>query len=133
MRSWANLCESGQPQPLAAIDLIHKQPVRWTDQRVVSCDGGGGPLGHPRIFINVDKPQINMCTYCGLPFVSRRYLHIMEKIFGAYIDLMPLQAKNQHRKLLESLPSTMYPLKPLGDPAEVPESQRVSDEPLGQR
>jgi len=26
-------------------------------------------LGHPRIFINVDKPQICSCTYCGLPFV----------------------------------------------------------------
>lgn len=27
-------------------------------------------MGHPRIFINVDKPQVCMCTYCGLPFVS---------------------------------------------------------------
>ena len=59
-----------QPQPQAAISLIHQQPVRWTKERKVSCDGGGGPLGHPRIFINVDKPQINWCTYCGLPFVS---------------------------------------------------------------
>jgi len=59
-----------QPRPQAAISLIHKQPVRWTDEKFVSCDGGGGPLGHPRIFINVDKPQVNMCTYCGLPFVS---------------------------------------------------------------
>ena len=58
-----------QPRPYAAIDLIHKQPVRWTHTSMVSCDGGGGPLGHPRIFINVDKPQICWCTYCGLPFV----------------------------------------------------------------
>ena len=58
-----------QPQPEAAINLIHKQPVRWTKTRIVSCDGGGGPLGHPKIFINVDKPQICWCTYCGLPFV----------------------------------------------------------------
>ncbi|MCJ1258648.1 hypothetical protein MMC24_006481 [Lignoscripta atroalba] len=99
-----------QPQPYAAIDLIHKQPVRWTHKRIVSCDGGGGPLGHPKIFINVDKPQINMCTYCGLPF-----------------------ANEHHREYLESLPSTPYPLEPVGDPAEVPETQRVSDEPYGQR
>lgn len=59
-----------QPRPAAAIELIHKQPVRWTKSRQVSCDGGGGPLGHPRIFINVDKPQICFCTYCGVPFVS---------------------------------------------------------------
>lgn len=99
-----------QPQPQAAIDLIHKQPVRWTKQRVVSCDGGGGPLGHPRIFINVDKPQINWCTYCGLPF-----------------------ANEHHRKYLQSLPSTTYPLEPQGAVGEVPESQKVSDEPFAQR
>jgi uncharacterized Zn-finger protein len=61
-----------QPRPLAAIDLIHKQPVRWTQKKVVSCDGGGGPLGHPRIFINTDKPQICACTYCGVPYVSTK-------------------------------------------------------------
>ncbi|EXJ91901.1 NADH dehydrogenase (ubiquinone) Fe-S protein 6 [Capronia epimyces CBS 606.96] len=85
-----------QPQPYAAIDLIHKQPVRWVDGRSVACDGGGGPLGHPRIFINVDKPEICWCTYCGLPY-----------------------AKKEHKKHLESLPSTSYPLAPKGDAAEV--------------
>lgn len=50
--------------------------MRWVDQRMVACDGGGGPLGHPKIFINVDKPQINMCTYCGLPYVSDTIIHI---------------------------------------------------------
>jgi len=99
-----------QPRPFAAIELIHKQPVRWKHERVVSCDGGGGPLGHPRIFINLDKPQINWCTYCGVPF-----------------------ANEHHRKHIESLPSNSYPLTPEGHSAEVPESQRVTDEPLGQR
>lgn len=99
-----------QPQPEAAISLIHKQPVRWTSSRTVSCDGGGGPLGHPRIFINVDKPQICWCTYCGLPF-----------------------AHEHHRKHLQSLPSTTYPLEPVGEPAEVPQQQRISDEAFAQR
>ncbi|KAF1962594.1 NADH-ubiquinone oxidoreductase [Byssothecium circinans] len=99
-----------QPRPYAAIELIHKQPVRWTKERAVSCDGGGGPLGHPKIFINLDKPQINWCTYCGIPF-----------------------ANEHHRAHLESLPETSYPLGPRGDPAEVHESQRITDEPLGQR
>lgn len=31
---------------------------------------GGGPLGHPKVYINVDKPEIIPCEYCGLPFVS---------------------------------------------------------------
>lgn len=65
-----------QPQPLAAIELIHKQPVRWTKSRVVSCDGGGGPLGHPKIFINTDKPEIATCGYCGLPFVCNTYNNV---------------------------------------------------------
>lgn len=65
----AGLTSDMQPQPMAAIELIHKQPVRWTKSKVVSCDGGGGPLGHPKIFINTDKPEIATCGYCGLPFV----------------------------------------------------------------
>ncbi|KAK6384800.1 hypothetical protein LTS17_002363 [Exophiala oligosperma] len=85
-----------QPAPYAAIELIHKQPVRWVDDKRVACDGGGGPLGHPKIYINVDKPQICWCTYCGLPY-----------------------AKKEHKKHLESLPSTTYPLAPTGDPMEV--------------
>ncbi|KAH8673596.1 hypothetical protein BX600DRAFT_433217 [Xylariales sp. PMI_506] len=76
-----------QPASKAAIELIHKQPVRWTHDRVVACDGGGGPAGHPRIFINTDKPEIAACGYCGLPY-----------------------ANEHHRKHLESLPQTSYPL-----------------------
>lgn len=60
-----------QPASYAAIELIHKQPVRWTHDRVVACDGGGGPAGHPRIFINTDKPEIAVCNYCGSPFVRQ--------------------------------------------------------------
>ncbi|KAF2629231.1 NADH-ubiquinone oxidoreductase [Macroventuria anomochaeta] len=101
-----------QPRPYAAIDLIHQQPVRWTHERIVSCDGGGGPLGHPRIFINTDKPQICWCTYCGLPF-----------------------AHEHHRAHLESLPADQlsYPLGPKGNAAEVNEAQKVTNEPLAQR
>ena len=31
---------SQQPAPHAAIELIHQQPVRWSEKRVVACDGG---------------------------------------------------------------------------------------------
>ncbi|EKG18940.1 Zinc finger CHCC-type protein [Macrophomina phaseolina MS6] len=99
-----------QPRPYAAIELIHKQPVRWTSKRTVSCDGGGGPLGHPRIFINVDKPQICWCTYCGVPF-----------------------AHEHHRKTIEASDSVSYPLDPTGQPGEVEFSQQVTDRPLEQR
>merc|ERR1712000_100864 len=87
-----------------------QQPIRLVEQRIVSCDGGGGPLGHPKIFINLDKPQINWCTYCGVPF-----------------------ANEHHRKHIEALPNPSYPLESTGDAAEVQESQRITDEPLGHR
>lgn len=63
------MLNDGQPQPLSAIEMIHKEPVRWTHDRIVACDGGGGPAGHPRIFINTDKPEIATCNYCGVPYV----------------------------------------------------------------
>jgi uncharacterized Zn-finger protein len=75
-----------QPRPYAAIDLIHQQPVRWTNERIVSCDGGGGPLGHPRIFINTDKPQICWCTYCGLPFVRQFQVNRLELLDSEMLD-----------------------------------------------
>lgn len=65
-----------QPQPYAAIELVHKQPVRWTHDRVVACDGGGGPTGHPKIYINTDKPEIAVCGYCGAPFVCHYQKHL---------------------------------------------------------
>ena len=43
------------------------------------------------------------------------------------------QAHEHHRSYLQSLPSTTYPLEPTGAVGEVNESQRVSDEPFGQR
>ncbi|KYK58313.1 Lactobacillus shifted protein [Drechmeria coniospora] len=76
-----------QPQPLSAMEMVHKVPVSWTHDRMVTCDGGGGAGGHPRIFINTDKPEIAVCNYCGSPF-----------------------ANEHHRKHLESLPQTSYPL-----------------------
>lgn len=39
------------------------------DREVFSCDGGDGPLGHPRVFLNMEgKGQID-CPYCGRHFV----------------------------------------------------------------
>ena len=76
-----------QPQSKSAMEMIHKEPVRWTHERIVACEGGEGPAGHPKIFINTDKPEIAICGYCGLPF-----------------------AHEHNRKHLESLPETSYPL-----------------------
>ncbi|KAJ9475792.1 hypothetical protein PHBOTO_005860 [Pseudozyma hubeiensis] len=57
-----------QPQPLAAIEMIQREPIRLSSKRIAACDGGGGPLGHPKVFINLDKPGAKACPYCGIRF-----------------------------------------------------------------
>lgn len=77
-----------QPRPLAAIELIAQEPIRLVKSRVAVCDGGvcrnltktkkerrelsgradGGALGHPKIFINLDKEGAKACNYCGIRF-----------------------------------------------------------------
>ena len=34
----------------------------------VACDGGGGALGHPKVYINLDQPGPHACIYCGLRY-----------------------------------------------------------------
>ncbi|XP_039592797.1 NADH dehydrogenase [ubiquinone] iron-sulfur protein 6, mitochondrial [Polypterus senegalus] len=57
-----------------AIDLVAEEPVKEVDSRVISCDGGGGALGHPRVYINLDKEtKIGTCGYCGLRFKQKHH------------------------------------------------------------
>lgn len=78
-----------QPQPLSAMQMIAGEPVRVVNGRKAVCDGGAfvldfkeifyvyenlfvsltvlslgaGPLGHPKVFINLDKPGPHPCGY----------------------------------------------------------------------
>ena len=38
------------------------------DSRVVACDGGDGPLGHPRVWLRIEQQQI-YCPYCSRLYV----------------------------------------------------------------
>ncbi|HVY18098.1 MAG TPA: zinc-finger domain-containing protein [Rhodopila sp.] len=40
------------------------------DHRTVACDGGDGPLGHPRVFMTIVKDRV-MCPYCSRIYVLR--------------------------------------------------------------
>jgi uncharacterized Zn-finger protein len=40
------------------------------ESRVVACDGGDGPLGHPRVWLRIEKQQ-NFCPYCSRLFVLK--------------------------------------------------------------
>ncbi|XP_075212513.1 NADH dehydrogenase (ubiquinone) 13 kDa A subunit [Lycorma delicatula] len=68
----------GKPKhvnPNFSIDLIASVPPECKKDRVVWCDGGGGPTGHPKVFINLDKPGNHICGYCGLRFFKPDHHH----------------------------------------------------------
>jgi len=43
--------------------------VLYVDQEIVACDGGNGPLGHPRVFLNMEGKGSIDCPYCGRRFI----------------------------------------------------------------
>lgn len=51
----------------AAVDPVE---TVTTDKTAVDCDGGGGALGHPKVYLNI-KPEVGYidCPYCGKRFV----------------------------------------------------------------
>jgi len=64
-----------QVNPNVAMHLVADVPPIESHSRVVSCDGGGGALGHPKVFMNLDKPGNHACGYCGLRFTLAGQAH----------------------------------------------------------
>ncbi|XP_058059469.1 NADH dehydrogenase [ubiquinone] iron-sulfur protein 6, mitochondrial [Anopheles bellator] len=62
--------------PNWAIKLIDETPIIKSEERVVCCDGGTDPaLGHPKVYINLDKPGAHACGYCGQRFEKLDHHH----------------------------------------------------------
>jgi len=55
--------------------LVEKVPPKEVDGTMAICDGGGGALGHPLEYIQLDtvssKPAV--CKYCGVRFVMAHH------------------------------------------------------------
>ena len=45
-----------------------------TDAAVASCNGGGGALGHPLVYLNLAPEGRVECPYCSREFVNRRLI-----------------------------------------------------------
>jgi len=41
------------------------------EKHTVSCDGGGGALGHPRVYLNLGDDGRVDCPYCDRQFVFK--------------------------------------------------------------
>ena len=52
--------QSSQPQG----EVVH------TTQARVSCNGGGGALGHPQIWLNMNADGEVTCPYCSRHFIQ---------------------------------------------------------------
>tara|TARA_Y100001970_G_scaffold294256_1_gene449262 strand:+ start:52406 stop:52633 length:228 start_codon:yes stop_codon:yes gene_type:complete len=42
-----------------------------SDSRTVSCNGGGGALGHPLVYLNMGDKDWVECPYCDRKFVLK--------------------------------------------------------------
>lgn len=47
------------------------------NQLELSCDGGGGALGHPRVYLHIDHDHDNKvtCPYCSRTYVLKQSHH----------------------------------------------------------
>lgn len=53
-----------------AIKLVAEEPVTDIQANVVSCDGGGGALGHPKVYINLVRTIFTWTTTTSCLYFS---------------------------------------------------------------
>jgi len=46
------------------------ETIHVTEARI-ACDGGGGPLGHPRVWLTFGTDGKIICPYCSRRYVQR--------------------------------------------------------------
>jgi uncharacterized Zn-finger protein len=51
-------------------DTASPTEIIMVNERVVACDGGGGPLGHPLVYLRIVHRQV-MCPYCSRLYVLK--------------------------------------------------------------
>lgn len=42
----------------------------YVDSDTAACDGGGGALGHPKVYLELKDGEV-LCPYCSRHFVKR--------------------------------------------------------------
>ncbi|MEM1345904.1 MAG: zinc-finger domain-containing protein [Pseudomonadota bacterium] len=50
--------------------MVQNPPeTEMVTRRRISCDGGGGPLGHPLVWLEIGEAGYVDCGYCGKRFI----------------------------------------------------------------
>lgn len=52
-------------------DAMEGNDMIETHSPRVACDGGGGPLGHPRVYISLRETGEGVCSYCGRHYIYK--------------------------------------------------------------
>ncbi|XP_045213213.1 NADH dehydrogenase [ubiquinone] iron-sulfur protein 6, mitochondrial-like [Mercenaria mercenaria] len=60
-----------------SIDLIAEDPIVVCERRKVASNSGGA-LGHPKVFINLDRPEVAVCGYSGRKFIQKKFYNAKE-------------------------------------------------------
>ena len=45
------------------------------EEASIACDGGGGALGHPKVYLNLEKEGFVECPYCSRRYVLKAGAH----------------------------------------------------------
>ena len=61
-------------RPPALISVEPPEIILVGDHRV-RCDGGGGVLGHPRVYMEMGESSFVECPYCDRRFVLSDHVH----------------------------------------------------------
>jgi uncharacterized Zn-finger protein len=59
-------------------DMIPPPEVIYVDTHKVACNGGGGPLGHPLVYMELGEDGEAECGYCDRKFVLKDHAHEYE-------------------------------------------------------
>ena len=54
---------------------VEAPEIILVDDTRVKCDGGGGALGHPRVFLEMGDENFVECPYCDRRFVLKDGAH----------------------------------------------------------
>ncbi len=54
-------------------NAVEPPEVIVVDSHRVACDGGGGALGHPRVYMEMGAAGFVECGYCDRRFVAAHY------------------------------------------------------------
>ncbi len=62
------------PPQAQTIAAPQPETIEVSDHRV-ACDGGGGALGHPRVYMEMGAAGFVECGYCDRRFVLSAHAH----------------------------------------------------------